>query len=88
MCNYLQKIWQTISDIAKKLTQIIFLSYENYVKSHQTWRKKQAQDHLQQTQLRRVKEKKKQKKKKKTKSQKRERSRESVPKKLKFKVFS
>ena len=63
----MQKIWQTISDIAKKLTQIIFLSYENYVKSHQTWRKKQAQDHLQQTQLRRVKEKKKQKKKKKKK---------------------
>ena len=63
----MQKIWQTISDIAKKLTQIIFLSYENYVKSHQAWRKKQAQDHLQQTQLRRVKEKKKQKKKKKKK---------------------
>ena len=86
----MQKIWQTISDIAKKLTQIIFLSYENYVKSHQNWKKKRPQDHLQQTQLKRVKEKKKQKKKKKkkTNSQKRERARESVPKKLKFKVLS
>ena len=35
---------------------------KNDVKSHWTWKKKQPQDHLQRTQLRRVKEKQKQKK--------------------------
>ena len=35
---------------------------KNDVKSHWTWKKKQPQDHLQRTQLRRVKEKQKRKK--------------------------